>query len=62
MQAQIEDGLGLLFGDSLYLPSITLRSGSSMSSHQRLDIVGRPIAGHQLFARGRRIGRGADQA
>ena len=61
LQAQIEDGLGLLFGqpDGAVLGDGMARIGDQR--HQRPDILRRPGARHQLLARRVGVRRGADQ-
>ena len=62
LQAQVEDGAGLLVGeaDGAAGGELVARIGDQL--HQRADVLGRPVARHHLLARFRRARRAADQA
>ena len=61
LQAQFEDGAGLLLGQPVGALGRDLVARIGDQLDQRDDVLGRPVAGHQLLARRRRIGRLADQ-
>ena len=62
LQSQLEDGAGLRFRETVGAVVVDLVTRVVDQQDQRRDVLRRPVAAHQRFARGIRIRRGADEA
>jgi hypothetical protein len=62
LQAQVEDGAGLLFGQAVAAVLVQPVARVGDEHDERRHVVGRPVAAHEFRARRRGIGGGADEA